>query len=467
MSKFRIRLSKFISEKFICKTDIYFIGVISLLILHFFCQIQVTEYQYDAWAYWDESGLYGLENFNLLNYNHSLRGYLFPLFLYFLRKLAYVGIGTEQLNWWIGNSLLLAAFFTLLVPQIIEIMFGVRVSGKSRVVFLIISMFMFRGMIVYPLTDLFGIMLSCLAIYFFLLLMKEKITKKLIQILCAICMGAALAGAYYIRPVYLIVWIALMCFSFGCIVKTKKRVLLYMILGMLFIAMPQIRINRAHFNTYSPMVQTQVDRGESLYLSQLKWGIIMQKYETNIDKSVKDVSAGMAFKDSIGEAILEKEEIDSYFTYIIFCIRHFADMTCIYLKHIFNGLDIIYPNIYIENLYSNRFITQFVNYMLMFIGGEGLAYYIKKKYWDGLTIGTVLIYSLPILLVIPTAVETRFFVGVHIVIYLFAAMVLMNVNWWQNIWKCKWKKIGRFLLFLGLCFLLNSQTFNCYGIPLW
>lgn len=242
-----------------------------------------------------------------------------------------------------------------------------------------------------------------------------------------------------------------------------------MILGMLVISTPQICINQKHFNTYSPMIQTQeYYGGQSLYLNQLKWGISVQKYETNMDVSAENVPTGMIFADSVGTALLEKDgEIDSYFSYILFFVRHFADMTCNYLKHIFNGLDIVYPSAYIYKVYYNRFIIQLINYTLILMGLEGVTLFIKKKHWNWLKVGVAIAYGLPILLVIPTAVETRFFLGVHLVLYLMAVTVLANANWKYMVWKNKWKKLVVYVSFLAICFLLNSQTFNCYGIPLW
>lgn len=87
------------------------------------------------------------------------------------------------------------------------------------------------------------------------------------------------------------------CISYN---QDKKWILLFGIFRMLFIAMPQAGINYKHFNTWSPMIQTQLDLGESLHLSQLEWGISMQKYETNIDDTVEDIPAGMIFEDTIG-----------------------------------------------------------------------------------------------------------------------------------------------------------------------
>ena len=320
----------------------------------------------------------------------------------------------------------------------------------------------------YPLTDLFGLMCMCIAIYFYLMLMQDRVKKRAVRVLYAIGMGMALGGAYYVRPVYLITWIAFAGIMLFEVIRTKKWILLFGVIGIFLIAMPQVCINHKHFNTWSPMIQTQLHFGESLYLSQLEWGVSMQKYETNIDDTVEDIPAGMVFEDLTGKEILEEEGgIDSYFSYVRFCFRHLADMACIYLKHIFNGMDIVYPMIYIKNVFCNRFVTQLINYTLIFFGIEGLLFFIKKKCWNRLIVSMAVTYCLPILLVVPTAVETRFFVGAHIVLYLFGVAALTNRDWWNKFVLYKWKKVGIYILFLGICFLLNSQTFNCYGIPLW
>lgn len=445
----------------------YGVGSIFILGLHYFMEIR--EYPYDAQTYWVEGpAYYGLEKFDLLNYKNPLRGYLFPLFTYVVQKLEFEGLGSKRAIFCIVTSLLYSFLFMVLIPKMVELLFKITVPVKSRVLYLIVCMIMLRGLILYPLTDLPGLLFVYIAICFYAALMQDRVKTKWAQIICAVCMGISLGGAYYVRPVYLIVWIVLGGMILINVFHAGKGVMLFSIAGMLIISMPQICINKRNFDTYSPMIQTQLEYGESLYLSQLKWGISMQKYETSIDSSAVNIQPKMIFEDSIGAALLEgQEEIDSYFSYIVFCVRHFADMACIYLKHIFNGLDITYPNVYIQNVYCNRFLIQLLNYTLIFVGIEGLAFFIYKKCWNTLTIEIVSAYGLPILLVIPTAVETRFFVGVHVVLYLFAAMALTNREWWCKILHCKWKKAGVWLLFLGVCFTLNSQTFNYYGIPLW
>lgn len=427
------------------------------------------EYRWDAGDYWYGMALsYNLDKFSIYNYNNPLRGYLYPLMAYALHKLAYIGIGAERLNFFIATSILYTFCFMVLIPKIIKLMFEIDISIPQRLIYSVICTIMFRGMILYPLTDLPGIMLVCLAIYFFLLLMKDKVKRKWMQVLYAGGIGVGLGGAYYVRPVYLIVWLAFSGMAITYMIRTKKWTLSVALLGMLIVAMPQICINKVHFNTYSPMIQTQSGVGKSLYLRQLEWGIYVQKYESNMDEAAKNIPAAMIYEDSIGTRLLEQNgEIDSYLSYIKFCIRHFADMACIYLKHIFNGLDIVYPDAYIKNVYCNRFMVQFFNYTLIFGGLEGLLFFIKRKMWNGWQVGLVITYCLPIMLVIPTAVETRFFVGAHLVLYLFAVITLINREWWRKVWKCKWKAAGVYVMFLCVCFLMNSQTFNCYGIPLW
>ena len=446
----------------------YLVGVVFILSFHYFMDIR--EYPCDAGSYWSEcSAYYGLEKFNLLNYKSALRGYLFPLLMYAIQKLDFVGIGSNIAIFRLAASLLYSFLFILLIPKLIELMFKIVVPVRSRLIYLIICMIMLRGLILYPLTDLPGILLVCFSIYLFVTLMQDKIKEKRAQIFCTVCMGICLGGAYYIRPIYLIVWIVLGGIILISAVKKGRRILLLSIVGMLIIMMPQICINQKNFGTYSPMIQTQFESGgTSLYLAQLKAGIRVQKYETSMDDSAEDIPMAMVFEDSTGASLLQGAgKIYSYPRYVIFCISHFADMACIYLKHIFNGMDIVYPNAYIQKVYCNRFIVQFFNYTMIFVGVNGLLFFIKKKCWDGLTIGMTVTYCFPTLLVIPTAVEPRFFVGVHLVLYLFAALALAEKEWWHRIWQCKWKQAGAYLLFLGICFVLNSQTFNCYGIPLW
>lgn len=473
-------MKKKIENYFIRYSGGVFLSCIIILFL-FHVINNIDFYPYDAGTYWNLGYEFGVEQFNFVNYSYGLRGYLYPFLHYILIKLASLGIGTERINLWVFHSICYTSIFFVIFPRLIEKLFCIKVNNKERILFFIICMYFFKGLILYPLSDLPALCFLIAALYLLLVLEeKEGVvpekntsyirTKKyfLKEFFYGVWIGIFLGGAYYIRPIYLSAIIGTLIIGLYLIRKKKRYYLLYSVIGLIFVALPQIWINHTYFNTYSPMIQTESEYdGQSLYLQQLNWGIQVQKYETNLDLEAYN-SPALSFKDTIGIQLLEENgSLTGYIEYIKFVFAHFVDIGCIYLKHFFNGMDIIYNTTYIFHLNQNRFFIQLANYLLIIFGIEGILFYICKINWTVTKIGVFLLYLLPVLLVIPTAVETRFFLALHMLLYLLACKVLLSVEWKQSFWKNRKKKLICYILFLGICFLWNSQTYQCLGIPLW
>lgn len=463
-----MNLEKMINKKWWMKAAAFLPGFLFLLILHKI--YNVPYYPYDASVYWHSGEAFGFDKFSFGNFNISYRGYLYPFFCYLLRKSDFgAGGGIEQLCFEIVTSMLYSYLFAVLFPDVVGKMLDLEINIKIRCIFTVVCGCFFRGMILYPLTDLFALTFLMFAIYLFQKYMENVNKNCSGRIIQAIGIGMSLAAAYYARPVYLSAIAGFAVIMIWFVIRKRKISLLCIVLGIYIMAIPQIQINHVNFGSYSPFVLTSNDFEGSLYLAQLNWGVTTQKYETNCDTEVYE-NAAMNFRDVIGERLLGGGSLDSYSAYIKFCVKHFADMALIYLKHIFNGLDIVYPDLYIMDLNANRFIPQLFNYMLIFMGTEGILFFIKRKHLTEINLATGFCYLLPILLVIPTAVETRFFVGCHIALYLLAVMVILDREWWKGIKNMGIKKIFALIAFLCICFLLNNETFNSFqelGIPLW
>lgn len=170
----------------------YLVGTVFILGFHYIMEIR--EYPYDAGGYWADGAGYGLNKFSLLNYKNPVRGYLFPLFTYAIQKLEFIGLGSQRKIFCVVISLMHSFFFLILIPKLIERMFKIYVPLKNRLLYLVVCVIMLRGLILYPLTDLPGIILVCSAIYFFLILMQDDINNKWIQSFYAVCMGLSLGG---------------------------------------------------------------------------------------------------------------------------------------------------------------------------------------------------------------------------------------------------------------------------------
>ncbi len=427
----------------------------------------VETYPFDSGTYWTKGYAFGMEQFRFTNFQDDVRGYLYPFLHYILIKLASLGIGTEQINLWLFHSLLYAFLFVKLLPDFLEEVFQIEISYFPRMAFTMVCAYFLKGLILYPLSDLPALCFATLALHnYWHLTQNAKPLPTWSRCLKGFKIGVYAAAAYYIRPVYLIL-LAVLCGSIlYSIVRRRNYALAFAALGLLLVAAPQSAINHANAGTYHPAILTY-DSGDSLFLKQLGWGISYQKYETTLDVEQWG-SPSVYFEDQIGKRLVEKDGgFGSYWEYIQFVCRHFADVACIYMKHIFNGMDLVFRDVYIKNIYAPRFFTQFFHYTMLFAGLHGLSVFFFCKKWNFAQIGFCTLYLLPVLLSAPTAVETRFFTALHLLFYLSGCMALFKKRGGVLEKKTLLRNIAPYIGFISLCFLFNSQTFNATGIPLW
>ncbi|WP_153015266.1 hypothetical protein [Pseudomonas syringae] len=119
-------------------------------------------------------------------------------------------------------------------------------------------------------------------------------------------------GAYNTRTIYLFP-AALLALGTVFIIYYKHPALnkisaiLVFLSGAAVAAIPQVSINLKHHDILSPLVITSTT--QSLFVSQLLWGITLQRYETSVDTA----SPGPAvfYMDSAGERFFADKNIGS------------------------------------------------------------------------------------------------------------------------------------------------------------
>ena len=415
----------------------------------------------DAYDYLLASSQFNYESFSLKGFTISYRGYLLPLIYYIIGVISFQNADIFFILLWIAKSISFSFLIVYLIPSLIEVKY--KKSVVVCILYAAICCFFFRGLLVYTLSDMFALVVTLSSVWFYL----KSIESQKNSLLLCFCAGMCMTMAYYVRPIYLSTYVVLIIFSTIRSVKNKKIDILFMLLASIIVAVPQIIINKASFCTYSPLIQTQIQFGESLYLQQLFWGVGMQRYETNFNLDIFP-EYRVVFKDFIGEKLLEQDGITSftsYLDYIKFVISHFFDVCIMYIRHLFNGLDIVYTNVYIKNLYGCRFFVQLINYVLMFFGCSELLKQYKKVKFNSTLLIKILALGLPILLVLPTAVECRYFTLLSCVIYYFAVnSIVCKIKEHERI---TFVGVVKLCITLVLCFLINSGTFESLGIPLW
>ncbi|MCM1191912.1 MAG: hypothetical protein NC123_05385 [Butyrivibrio sp.] len=446
---------------------LFSIGFAALLLLHLVTR--ETEYVWDAKTYMNLGLTFGIDEFALTNYDYVMRGYLFPLVNWFLYKLEAMGIGNISINLYFFHSVLFSFSLIVVVPKLFEKAFKIKLGAAVKCIFFLVCMFMFKGLLIYPLTDMFSFSFLCMALYLYFYVIDAGDKGTLLKLPASIGIGACLAVAYYARPIYLISIIAYFAVSICKIAyKRSMKDALYMILlpllGGAAIAFPQLIINYYHLGVASPGIMTEEIYEGSLYLQQLKWGLETQRIDGNLDVSVFPFG-GMNFYDGIGGRFASDLVISSYWDYIVFVLRHPFDVLFMYLRHVFSGMDITYPNIYVKNVYNARGMIQFLNYSLLFFGIKGVKSSVKKSTWNLDFVGALLIYMLPVILCVPTAIETRFFIGAQVLLFIMACHYCRHVNWKEDFFKNK-TAVFHYITFLTVCFMFNGYLFGTIGIPM-
>jgi hypothetical protein len=233
-----------------------------------------------------------------------------------------------------------------------------------------------------------------------------------------------------------------------------------------------LAINLHYWNKATPLVLTTRNPAnkEHLYLEQLSWGLGIQKYETSIDPIMP--GARLIFADPVGEQILKEElggveeEFVEYEQYAGVALRHLPAVLTIYARHLFNGLDLKYPTPYIQHVYGPTLPLSILNYTVLFLALLVLVHRrhrpLSAEQW--LVVSALL---MPCLLVVPTAIECRFMLPLHLLLY---AIVCFG---WPREWRLfflRWRVGLAYVAFVAACLMLSASTLEhmAYGPrPLW
>lgn len=428
------------------------------IFLAFFCYLLPVEdsgFPYDAEQYWKFGNLFFKEGeFSVTNFFHEVRGYFLPLFYlpgHYLE--IYFGLSPAIYVRFIG-ALIGAMLFGYTVPRLWEIltMCGL-LHWSRRFALALIGLVLWSHYFIYPLSDFPAVLI--LGLCLLLILNKPSFFK---YIMAGLLFGAAIN----IRPVYLI----LVPFIAGLVVLSKgqnqiwsfHKHFLPFLIGFCLISLPQFLINYQNLGLMSPFMQSQFG-GRSLYLAQLEWGIKMQKYETNIGEGYP--SAMVIFSDPSGIAILAKEKIkniESFRHYFLLVMKYPVDFCALYMRHLFNGLDIQYQTPYIVKFKKIHWAIIFINYTVIFLALTVLGFR-KIKNMSLPALGVLLIILLPCFIAIPTAIECRFLLPLQLLFY-----ALVCFGWPAN-WKpqhfslqVKLKYLALYFIFLLVCFAISTNT---------
>ena len=435
----------------------YYYTLFSLIIFVFYLvylpQSGYATLYYDAEQYWQFGDAFFKDGeFSFLNYNIPLRGYLFPFLHLLLSKTADVQpiVLTR-----IAGAFYAALLFGVAVPFTWR---AVKPHSKQHwvqhVIFTVLGFVFWRDYFNFSLTDFPAFLMLLLSI---LLVFRKP------GVVAALVAGMFLSAAVNFRPIYIVsvpfVVSALFLVKNNTSLIRKFINFSVVVVGFLLISLPQLIINIHHYDLYSPLVEAKYDENaKSLYLQQLEWGVVMQKYETNVGTDYP--SPRLIYNDPVGKAILTQDniqEVKDYNEYLQLVYKHPVAFAGMYFRHLFNGLDLQYATPYIREVMPYNFVLVFLNYTILFfailIVFSAKLKKLEVKHW--LMLGALL---LPCLLVVPTAIECRFLIPLHFIVY---ALVCFN---WPEKWR--WKTVPTAVKLktaaLYVLFLIVSVTISAY-----
>lgn len=415
---------------------------------------------YDAELYWFISIFFHKAGrLSLLNFHDGMRGYVLPLLLLPARVAQYYS-GLPPL--WFTRLLGAASAaggFGLLGPLLWQAVRGqgAPLAWPRRLVFAGLGFVFWRDHFNFPLADfpaLWALGLSVLLLY-----------RRPAHPGWALAAGLCLAAATNIRPVYLaavpfvlaVQWVLLPA---ALPASRRAGAVVALLLGAALVLAPQWLINRRHFGQNTPLVLAQdanIAPG-SLYRLKLLHGLEFQRYETALDPAYPQ--AQLFFFDPAGRRFVRAQhltELPAVTDYVRLALRHPVLLTRVYLRHLFNGLDVQFPTPYVQRVYAPTWALALLNYAVWF--GAALVAWHRRgplSRAQGLVLAALLV---PCLLIIPTEIECRYLLPLHLLLY---ALVGFG---WPTAWRPRAvpaRRLGLlgvvFAVFLVGCFALSAST---------
>lgn len=412
------------------KISAWIIAAIIFLFLH-----QIHDVQYFPW---DAKGYWELSSPDVFfNYPKEIRGYFYPLLLLPANFLSTLFEDGQNYSYRLLSSFVYAYALTIILPEFYVRIFGGKLSVLRRIIAPLLLAILFPGLIIYPLSDLPAFLLLIGSIS--ALLNAKYTSSRMTAGAFAVLGGILAAGAYntrtiYLFPLFCVVGAVPFYFFVGQSLRNRFLGLFAFSAGLLLASLPQMFINHSTHGVWSPAVISQ-KTDKSLFALQLMWGITIQRYETTIDST--SPSASRYFMDRAGEKLFVSEDLENsdvtikkYFSLVA---RHPLDFVGIYGRHLFNGLDLRDGEVYVKNSkWVNNKIAA-LNFLVLFLGvlsvlvrydvcklrrqASGAGVSMSRSNADVIWPMCLFILLFPIIAIIPGAIETRFFLPLHLLLY--------------------------------------------------
>jgi hypothetical protein len=324
-------------------------------------------------------------------------------------------------SFYVISSFTLGILFTTYLYLFNELFVEEKYSTKNiylrNILVVLMTLFFFYGLVIWPFTDLYAAFLSLIAGMLILYCNRKKRFKYILYFIS----GVLVYFAYNIRTIYQVQIFSILFLILMYEIKNKNIInkiflILCYIVGVLFASIPQVIINFSRYNLFSIWVNNQ-----NLFALQLNWGLKFSRYATYIGDGQKYHSPGMYFFDWTGMKITEqwgtlgypisiKSYIQLFFQYPIEYIK-------IFIKHCVNAIFILFPEQYVVNIDKNLFLYGLLSVIVVFVFITLILSSLKNKKITVFNFVFWTLMALPCLMILFGAVEERFLVLIYIVVY--------------------------------------------------
>ena len=202
--------------------------------------------------------------------------------------------------------------------------------------------------------------------------------------------------------------------------------------GVIAVSLPQLAINQRTQGINSLAVQS-AGYSKSLFALHLAWGMTLQRYETAVGGEAR--GAQVYYFDPAGARLFDQAagggDLFSVPYYLKVVAQHPLDFIALYTRHAINGLDVRDGLVYTHKLSPRRNSTALLNFMVLALA-VWIAVTIRPR--PGQATGgdrrpipdswpmSLAVLALPVAAIVPGAIETRFFLPLHLLAYCVIAM---------------------------------------------
>ena len=421
-----------------------------------------NQYRFDAAEYWELSLKFTQHGrFSLLAFDEPLRGYLGPFLVLPARLLCHF-TGWSMLS---GARVLgagwAALLFGLAIPELWARVAGRPLTALRWLVLLVLTFLFWRDYFNFTLSDMPALTLLLLSL---VALHRSGWA-------WAGAAGLLLAAAINIRPIYVasvpgVLWL-LMRAERPTGQQLRRAAILAA--GAVLVLLPQWLINQQHFNRNTPLVLGQLAGGSPLYLKLLAWGTSYQRYESSL---IPEIPRSLVFADSAGQRALAAQPgggFASYRQYLRFVLQQPLATSGRYLRHMFNGVDIWFPTPYPKQLHPvGQALLRLLNYALLGLGSWlAIAAFFRNRRSQNNSLvrptpvaAGLLALLLPCMLSLPTLVESRFMLPLHLLMLTGVAGCWQPGAWWRALGSPvrRLAVLGLALGWLWGCWQLSEAT---------